>query len=267
MTSSRDNYQTNYEWHGETGPTIVLVHGLGLNHRMWQWQIPALSQSFRVLTYDLVGHGQTPPQDGNPDLTLFSTQLRSLLNECKVDRCSVLGFSLGGMIVRRFAMNYPEMLNATGILFSPHKRTEEAQQAIIDRVEQARASGPGATVDAALKRWFGDNFREGNPDVMDLIRKWVNANDKNVYSGNYRVLADGVEELIAPSNPIQCPTLVMTGTHDFGNPPEMSEAIVAEIPNSQLVILPELRHMAMVENPDLFNKRILSFLNRIYSRL
>ena len=263
--TTSDNFQTRYNWHGETGPVLVLIHGLGLNRGMWQRQTPAFKKLYRVLTYDLVGHGETPPQPEAPDLTQFSNQLKSLLDENKIGKCSVFGFSLGGMIVRRFAMNHPEMLDAAGILFSPHERTTEAQQAILDRVVQARTEGPSATVEAALLRWFGDRFREENPDTMNLIREWVLANDPDVYPGNYQVLADGVQELISPQTPISCPALVMTGAHDFGNPPQMSKSIAAEIPNSELVILPELRHMAMMEEPDLFNREVLAFLERVYS--
>ncbi len=252
---------TRFEWHGGAGPTIALIHGLGLNRQMWQWQIPALSERYRVLSFDLFGHGESPTPDTKPDLHLFSEQLYRLLAEHEIDRCAVIGFSLGGMIARRFAMDHADRVSALVILSSPYTRDDSAQQAIVKRVEQAREHGPSATVEAALERWFTEDFRAANSKVMDLVRQWVLANDRNVYPENYQVLADGVAEIVSPERPIQRPTLVMTGDEDFGNSPQMTHAIAAEIPGSQTVILPGLRHMALAEAPEICNPILLRFLD------
>ena len=98
---------------------------------------------------------------------------------------------------------------------------------------------------------------------MAFVRDTILSNDRLIYPLNYQVLVDGVDELVAPTPAIDCPTLVMTAEEDYGNSPEMSRAISQEISGSQLVILPELRHMAMVECPDLFNRKLLEFLSDI----
>jgi pimeloyl-ACP methyl ester carboxylesterase len=253
---------TCFEWHGEiSNPVIVLIHGLGLNQHMWQWQLPALTGRYRVLTYDLYGHGNSADPAGVPDLTLFSEQLFELLEQQKVGRCAVAGFSLGGMIARRFAMDHGGHLSALAILNSAHLRTKDEQDAILARVTQARANGPAETIEAALVRWFGDDFRKANPQVMDQIRRWVLANNKNVYPGIYQVLADGVTEIASPANPPSCPVLVMTGSQDYGNSPEMSKTIAAEIPGAKLVILDGLRHMGMAEDPKTVNAELTAFLD------
>ncbi len=240
---------------------VVLVHGLGLNRQMWQWQISALASRYKVITYDLIGHGETSALSKPPSLTTFSEQLRELLDHLDVDRAAIAGFSLGGMIVRRFAMDYPDRLSALGILHSAHARDDVARKAVQERVEQARREGPAATIEAALERWFSATFRLQNTEVMDLIRTWIMANDKQIYPGNYQVLVDGVDELVAPDPPICCPTLVMTGDEDYGNSPGMSRAIAAEIPGAQLVINRGLRHMAMVEAPDTINQQLMAFFD------
>lgn len=251
---------TAYDVFGAGKATVVLVHGLGLNRQSWQWQVPALAEHFRVVVYDLYGHGDSidPPQA--PSLALFSGQLLELLDHLGTSKAAVLGFSLGGMIARRFAMDHPERLWAVAILHSAHTRDATAQDAILLRVEQARTKGPAATVEAALSRWFTDAFRAGNPQVMDRVRGWVLANRREVYWPIYRVLAEGVGELVSPSAPISVPALIMTADEDFGNSPQMSEAIAREIPGSHLVILPRLRHMAMAEAPELFNSHLREFL-------
>lgn len=248
-----------YELQG-TGPTVVLVHGLGLNRDMWQWLLPALLPQFRVLTYDLIGHGESAGPDRDPNLTMFSEQIAELLEECGIDRCALVGFSLGGMIARRFAVDHPGRLSALAILNSAHDRSEAERAVILERLEVVRRAGPAATVDAALERWFTQDFRSRNPDMMDLVRQWVMANRKDVYAQIYRVLAEGDEEIASAITSIRCPTLVMTGELDSGNSPEMARRMAAVIPAAQSVILPGLRHMGLAENPAAFNTPLVPFL-------
>lgn len=253
---------TAYEVSGPVGaPCVVLIHGLGLNRDCWQWTVPALSDAYRVLRYDLYGHGQSTDPSEPPSLSLFSRQLQSLMAHCDMSGGSVVGFSLGGMIARRFAHDVPEMAHALIILHSPHKRSTAAQAAILTRVKQARELGPAATVEAALERWFTDAFRASNPAMMDTVRRWVLANRNQVYHKIYRVLAEGLDEIVAPTPPLSCPTLVITGDKDFGNDPEMARAIAAEITGAETLILPGLRHMAFAERPDAVNLPVRRFLD------
>ena len=254
---------TAFDIHGTEGRTVVLIHGLGLNRQSWQWQVEALARHHQVITYDLHGHGESslPPQTAS--LSVFAEQLNELLAYLGIETAAVFGFSLGGMIARRFAMDHGRSLWALGILHSAHARDKAAQEAIQARVVQAAKDGPAATVEAALERWFTDGFRHSHPEMMDEVRRWILANRKEVYAPIYQVLVDGVTELVAPQPPILVPTLVMTGEEDYGNSPAMSRAIAAEIPGAELVILPGLRHMALAEAPELFNAELLGFLSAV----
>ena len=253
---------TAYALSGPEGaPVVVLIHGLGLNRACWQWTAPALRDRYRVLAYDLYGHGESAVPPEEPSLTLFARQLAGLMDHCGIRRAAVAGFSLGGMIARRFAQDAPERVAALAILHSPHRREAAAQAAILARVEQARDAGPEATVEAALERWFTDAFRDDNPAMMDVVRGWVTANDKAVYHTIYRVLAEGIEEIVAPEPPIACPALVITGDEDYGNGPEMTRAIAAEIAGAQALVLPGLRHMALAEAPATVNRPLRAFLD------
>ncbi len=247
-----------------SGPPVVLVHGLGMHRGMWMWQVPALAEQFTVITYDLLGHGEsknpTLNQHGNCTLTDFSDQLAALCDALDLGRVALAGFSLGGMIVRSFTLAHPERVGALAILHSAHDRTPEERTAIMVRVRQAAETGPSATVEAALERWFGNEYRLANPDVMDIVRNAVMANDPKVYPPIYRVLAEGDEELATAISAIQCPTLVMTGSEDYGNSADMSRRMAARIPNAECVILAGLRHMALAEDPDAFNAPLISFL-------
>lgn len=250
---------TAYAVHGE-GPPLVLVHGLGLNRRMWQWRWEGLSRRFTVVSYDLLGHGES----GDPPIPCrlghFSAQLLELLDGLGIDRCVLVGFSLGGMIVRDFTIASPERVSALAILNSAHARTAAQREAVMARVRQAEKAGPAATVEAALERWFTDGFRARRPEVLDLVRKWVTANDPKVYPAIYRAMAEGDIELADSIGAIRCPTLVLTGGEDHGSSPEMATRMAALIPGARVEIVPGLRHMGLVENPDAFIGTLLEFL-------
>lgn len=254
---------TAYDLTGpEDAPVVVLVHGLGLNRAVWQWLVPDLCL-FRTLTYDLVGHGQSAPPERQPTLKDLADQMSGLLDHLQIDNAAVVGFSLGGMVARRFAMDYPARTTALAILHSAYRRSPEAQAAIDMRVIQAETEGPAATVEAALHRWYTDRARASRPDLMALTRQWVLANDPQVYPKLYRILANGVDEVSAPSPAITVPTLVLTADEDHGNSPEMSVAIATEIPRARLVILKGLRHMALAEDPPAVNRPVVDFLTEV----
>ena len=242
------------------GPWLVLVHGLGLNRAMWQWQLPALEAHYRVLCYDLLGHGDSNKPAGDYSMDMMLDQLATLMDNLHIERCALLGFSLGGLIVQAFTLAYPERVAALGILHAAHGRSDEQRQAILLRVEQARRDGPAATVDAALERWFSAGFANAHPEVLRQVKRWVIANDVQVYPALYQLLAVadvGLEESIRA---IDCPTLVLTGELDHGNSPAMSRAITERIAGARLEILPALRHMAMAESPNTVNPLLLDFL-------
>ncbi len=258
--------ETAWERHG-SGPAVVLIHGFGLNRAMWQWQLPALTPHFSVLTYDLLGHGESAPPTGTPDLAMFSRQLLGLLDRSGIERAALVGFSLGGMIARRAALDHPDRLSALAILNSPHARSPAEREAVRARVRQTEERGPSANLEPALERWFTPGFRAQAPESVALVRAWIKANDPALYPQIYRVLAEGDAELVQGLKRIACPTLVMTGEDDPGNTPAMARAMAGQIPGARLVILPGLRHMALAEQPAAVNSPLCAFLRDATIRL
>lgn len=254
---------TAYEFNGPEGaPLVVLIHGLGLNRHLWESHEAALSPSYRVLRYDLLGHSEGAPLPETLSLSAFSDQLRGLLDHLGETNAALVGFSLGGMINRRFAIDHPDRVEALAILHSPHEREPQAQQIVEEQARRALEDGPGATIDEALARWFTSDFRTTYPDVVEKVRSWVLANDRKSYGRCREILATGVKELIRPEPPISKPTLVMTGENDSGSTPDMSHAIAAEIPGAETIIVPELKHMGLLEQPSRFTEPLQGFLDR-----
>ncbi len=250
---------TVFESAGE-GPPVVLVHGLGMTREMWDWQWPALTGRFQTVRYDLLGHGASDKPRETYSLTRFADQAAAVMDGLGIDRAALVGFSLGGMIVRAFALAHPERVTALAILNSAHGRTEEERAAILMRVEQAAREGPRATLEAALERWFTPGYGADHPEVLARVRRWILANDREVYPLIYRVLAEGDSELAEAVAAIRSPTLVMTGGEDHGNSPDMARRMAEMIPGARCEIVPGLRHMGLAENPEAFNRPLLDFL-------
>ena len=258
---------TVYEISGpESAPVVTLIHGLGINRQLWDDYVPELSRNYRVLSYDLYGHGESIPPPEVPSLKLFSKQLKGLLEELQIDKSVILGFSLGGMINRRFTMDFPEYVQALIILNSPHERDPGEQKIIEERVAQTAEGGTQGTLEASLERWFTPEFRSGNCEVVDKMRKWILRDDPVTYTQCREVLAKGVKELIRPYPPIEVPALVMTCENDSGSTPEMSYAISSEIKGAKTVIVPKLQHVGLMEKPELFLEPISRFLDGIFSK-
>lgn len=250
---------TAYDVLGD-GPPVILVHGLGFNRRMWQWQLDALTPHFRVVQYDLLGHGESAKPAGPYSMTQMVDQLAELMAEVEIETAALVGFSLGGLIVQAFALAHAQKVTALAILNSAHARTSEQRDNIMQRVHQAEASGPNATIEDALQRWFTEGFATRHSAVLDQVRAWVQENDASVYPALYRLLAEadiGLETSIAG---ITCPVLVLTGGEDAGNSPLMAEQMVAIMPNARLAILPGLKHMALAEDPAMVNELLVPFL-------
>lgn len=250
---------TAYDVSG-TGPPLVLIHGLGLNRQLWRWQLDELMPHFSVLRYDLLGHGESAHPPGPYHMSQMVAQLDGLLAHSRVQGAAIVGFSLGGLIAQAFTLAHPGKVSALAILNSAHARTDEQRNSIMLRVRQAEESGPAATVDAALERWFTPGFAERKPDVLEQVRAWVVANDPEVYPAVYRLLANADTGLATSIAAIACPALVMTGEDDSGNSPQMAQQMAAIMPHARLEILPGLRHMALVESPAVVNALLLSFL-------
>lgn len=263
--ASKDTNGTVYELSGpKDAPVIALIHGLGLNRQTWRDHEPEFAQNYRVLNYDLYGHGESAPPPVKPTLSLFAEQLRDLLDHLNIEQCAAVGFSLGGMINRRFALDYPGRASALAILNSPHERGAEAQKAVEERAAKSAAGGPGATIDTTLKRWLTPEFLASEPKRVEEIKQWVLMNDVEIYAQCRWVLANGVVEIIRPDPPLTLPTLIMTCENDTGSTPAMSHSIASEISGAQTIIVPKLQHLGLLERPELFAKPVLKFLDQLF---
>ncbi len=242
------------------GSPVVLVHGMGLNLAMWRGQLAPLEQQFKVVRYDLLGHGASQARPGPYVLADFVDQLARLLDGLEIERCHLVGFSLGGLIAQAFTLDHPLRVDRLAVLNTGFDRDDGERAGMIERLRIAWEDGHAATVETALARWFTAEFTKCQPNLIDQVRGWMHANDPAVYPEVYRVLVYGDRALAAELPAIRCPALVLTCAGDSGSPPAMAQRMARAIPHAHLAIVPDLKHMGLLEDPPAINDILLPFL-------
>lgn len=242
------------------GHPVVLIHGVGLNKEMWGGQFVGLASDYRVIAYDMLGHGQSPRPESGTDLQGYAAQLAELLDHLQIPQATVIGFSMGGLVARAFALHYPQRLAALVVLNSVFNRSPEQSAGVIARAAQAAEHGPDANAEAALARWFSREYQAANPAQVAAIRQTLAGNDPQGYLTTYELFATQDMYRESDLGSIQVPTLIATGEFDLGSTPTMTRELAARIPGAQSVVLAEQRHMMPVESPRLVNQMLLDFL-------
>ena len=255
-----DESGTYYQISDGFGPVLVLVHGVGLDHGMWEGQVGSLGARFRVLTYDLLGHGGTAHRPGTRRLADYVTQLTTLLDHLGVETIHLVGFSVGGMIAQRFCGIAPQRLASVAFMNSVYQRVEAELTIVRKRLAVTRSQGAAATADEALARWFNPSFREVNPELMDRIRNRLVSNNLDGYVAAYRCFLDGDAEVGDALTRVDCPALAMTADGDVGSTPVMCERMARDLRNPTVKIIEGYKHGAPIEAADEVNAALLEFL-------
>jgi pimeloyl-ACP methyl ester carboxylesterase len=261
LTAERTPAGTSYLATGEGHP-VVLIHGVGLNKEMWGGQIVGLAPHYHVIAYDMLGHGASPRPAPETDLLGYAEQLLELLDHLGIDKATVIGFSMGGLVARAFALHFSERLGGLVVLNSVFNRSAEQRASVIARTSQAAEHGPDANAAEALSRWFSREYQAANPAQMAAIRQNLASNDPQGYLTTYKLFATQDMYRADDLGDIQAPTLVATGELDPGSTPEMARQLAMRIRGAEVAILPEQRHMMPVESPRLVNQVLLEFLDK-----
>jgi pimeloyl-ACP methyl ester carboxylesterase len=223
-------------------PTLVLLHGVGLDSTMWEPVAALLRDDFRVLTPDLPGHGTRGPA---PEGITLGDLARDVAGAVPPGS-HVVGFSLGALVAQHLARYRPDLVATLTSVSSVCRRTEAERAAVLGRLATAGADFR-AGVTAALERWYG-----GTATAAEWVRRTeatLLANDVASYVNCYRVFATADAE-IAPELPrIGVPALAVTGEDDPGSTPEMTYRLADAIPGCRAVVIPNARHMLPVERP------------------
>ncbi|HZH61823.1 MAG TPA: alpha/beta fold hydrolase [Metabacillus sp.] len=251
----------HYEEQGK-GEPLILIHGVGLDHTMWEKQVKRLSGTFRVICYDMIGHGGSEHPPGPYSLAQFVDQLLALMNYLQIKKCHLVGFSMGGMVAQSFALKHQEKLKSLTIMSAVANRTDEQTKAILSRVEEVKQYGPLGTIEPAIKRWFTPEFLKTEKEIVAKIKNRLQTNNPKSYLDSYTLFATADQELWPILHRIDVPTLIITGQHDVGSNSLMAKQMHEQIKNSELVIVDNMKHMLPVEDAETVNDVIQKFIKR-----
>jgi len=245
------------------GPPVVLVHGVGCDLHMWRDLFPALAERYRIIRYDTLGHGETPLPSLDITLRDYADQLQAVRTNLGLDRFALVGFSMGVPISQLFAIDHSDSLAGLVLMNGVYDREPDQVQAIQDRIVVAREHGTAALIDAALERWLSPAFRKARPDAEAWIRKRFADNPPENFLTAYKIFAEADPWVVGRLGAIRCPTLTTTGENDPGSRPSMSQAMADAIPGARCTIMPGLRHMPMVEGPEVVLDLLTGFLDSL----
>ena len=258
MRTKANGIDINYELHGKEGaPWLVLSHSLACSVRMWDPQIAALKDRYRILAYDTRGHGGSEAPKGEYTLEMLADDLNALMKTLGVKGAHYCGLSMGGMIGQTFALKYPGVFKTLALADTTSRYPAEAWPTWQDRIRTAETKGMEPLAQPTLERWFTEPFRKKNPAAVEAIRNLIVSTPVAGYVGCCHAIPK--INLTARLKEIRCPILVIVGADDPGTPPAMAKEIHENAPGSKLIVLPQAAHLANLEQPEGFTQALADF--------
>ena len=245
------------------GPPVVFVHGFPFSLEMWRGQVEAAAaEGFRVLAYDIRGHGMSDVGDGQYTIESHVDDLFALLDHLKIGKTAVVGLSMGGYITLR-AMEREQGRFSAAVL-SDTRSEADTDEGKIRRASSARAvKNDGSTNYAAayVKSMFTAETFSANPGVVEKVRQVIAHTPPLSIAGTLIALAARTDTT-ASLGAIAIPTMILVGEKDTVTPLASSQSMQSRIKGSELHVVPGAAHLSNLENPVFFNDKLLKFLKR-----
>jgi pimeloyl-ACP methyl ester carboxylesterase len=237
---------------------VVFLHAGSGSSRLWTFQFPAFALSgYRCIAYDRRGHGRSVVEEQPAALRpgSASDDLLALMDKLRIERCHLVGTAAGGIVALDFALSFPLRLGSLVIANSIGGVQDEDYLALQRRL---RPSPQFEALPVEIRE-LGPAYRAANPEG---VRQWVELEQASRAPGTPTLPRTRSRISFAALETLQAPTLLLTGDADLYAPPPVMNLFKARIKNSQRAVIPECGHSAFWEQPELFNKAVLDFLNR-----
>jgi 3-oxoadipate enol-lactonase len=257
MKASVNGIEINYEVSGKEGaPWLVLSHSLACTVRMWDPQVGAFKDRFRILNYDMRGHGATSAPQVAYSLDMLADDVLGLMKHLKIQKAVFCGLSIGGMIGQTLALKAPGSFTKMVLADTTHTQPPEALQQWQERIAIAKTKGMAGLVDGTMQRWFTEPYRKKNSPEFRAIRDLVLKTPVAGFLG----CAEAIKKLntTARLGDIKLPVLAITGEQDGAAPG--TKYIGEHVPGAKYVAIPNAAHIANVEQAEAFNRALREFL-------
>ena len=239
------------------GPTLMLSNSLGATLQMWEPQMKALTQLFRVISYDRRGHGKSGVPAGPYSFERFGRDVLAILDNLNVEKVHWCGLSMGGMVGQWLGANAPERMDRIILANTTCYYPDPAN--FLNRIKVVKEGGLASVADTVIAGWLTADFRTREPEVAARIKAMLLATPVKGYLACCEALSTLDQRALLPK--IKSPTLMITGRHDMSTPISAGEFIRSQIPDASLTIL-EAAHISNVEQPQAFTEAVVGFLTR-----
>ena len=256
MKAKTNGIETNYEIHGREGaPWLTFSHSLACTLRMWDDQVAAFKDSFRILLYDTRGHGASEAPKGPYTLDTLAEDLRQLLAQLNIKKTHYVGLSMGGMIGQTLVLEHPELFDRVVLADTGHAQTPETRKQWEERIRTAETKGMEPLVQPTMERWFTKDFRQ--TPAARRIAQIIRSTPVPGYVGCCHAISN--LNTTARLKDIKRPVLAITGEQDAAAPG--TRYIGENVPGAKLVVIPQAAHIANIEQVEAFNRALREFLS------
>lgn len=250
------------ELHGpESAPLVVLNNGIIMNAASsWAFQLPALSERYRLLLYDARGQGQSDHPDQPYSMELHADDLAALLGELGFQQAHIAGISYGGEIAQAFALKYPELTRSLVLIDTVSEVGPELELVIQSWMDALRNGDPLQIFHATVPWNFSPGFIANNAALLEDAKGRYGELD---FPAVLRLCEAFMQvDFTGRLGEIACPTCIMVGELDLLKGPRYAEILHNAITHAELHQLQASGHASCWERPEAFNRTLLDFLDR-----
>lgn len=256
-----NNLTVSYNDEGPDGaPVIIFIHGFPFNKSMWNKQVEALKNKFRVIAYDVRGHGNSDAGTIDFSIELFVNDLLSLMDTLKINKALLCGLSMGGYIALNAIENYPDRFDSL-ILSDTNciSDTPEVKEKRMKTIESIKKNGVEKFADESMNNFFAPESLSTKKEKIAAVREMIVNTSKQTLYKTLRAFYERKETCSRLSD-INVPVLIMVGKEDKITPPAAAQLMHEKIKDSLLSIIEHAGHLSNMENPVEFNEQLKKFV-------
>ena len=255
----------SYNDEGKTGdPVIIFIHGFPFNKSMWNKQAEALKENYRIIAYDVRGHGSSDTGTKDFSIDLFAADLLNLMDALKIDKAILCGLSMGGYIALNAVENYPDHFDALILSDTTCTAdTPEAKEKRMKTIESIKKDGVEKFAEESIKNLFApESFSTKKLEIAAVREMIVNTTEESLCK-TLRAFYER-KETCSKLSDLYVPVLIMVGEEDKITPLAAAQLMNEKIKESSLSIVEHAGHLSNIENPSEFNNQLEEFVSTIY---